>query len=249
MRVIKRILVSLAAAAALWGGSLAAAGLGDLRIMTEQYPPYNFEQNGELRGIAVELLLAAADAAGQPLSKSEIDVLPWARGYRTVQKKSETMLFSMTRTEERDPLFKWVGPIADTRIALVARKDANVEIGSEAEIADYRIAVVRDDIGEQLLREVGVGDSSLDISVDPESAMKKLKAGRVDLWAYEENVAKWLINQSGDDFANYEAVHVLSESQLYYAFHKDTPKSVIEGFRDALDSVPADKVEAIKSHY
>ncbi len=79
---------------------------GPLSFITEAYPPYNFSDDNILRGIAVDLLVIASQQTPQPVQRSQIHLMPWARGYRTVLNTADTVLFSTTRTAERETLFK-----------------------------------------------------------------------------------------------------------------------------------------------
>ncbi|WP_407644451.1 transporter substrate-binding domain-containing protein [Dongshaea marina] len=76
--------------------------------------PNNFVEKGELKGAAVELLLAASKQAGSPVSKADIKVYPWARAYNDALKGPNKVVFATTRTKEREKLFKWAGPIVTT---------------------------------------------------------------------------------------------------------------------------------------
>ena len=95
-------------------------GINDIEWMTEEYPPYNFgDEKGVNQGIAVEYLKAMFKG-----SDKDIQLLPWARGYKLVQTKGKyNCLFSMTRTEERESLFKWFGPISNTQVYVEGPKN------------------------------------------------------------------------------------------------------------------------------
>mgnify|MGYP006277011937 CR=1 FL=1 len=248
-----RISATLLATALLVATALFAtntlADLKDYDIMTETYPPYNFKKSGQLQGIGVEILLAASEKGNLGVSRSDIRLLPWARGYENVQNQQQSMLFSTTRTEAREDLFKWAGPITETRIALIAKKGSDLSFNSASDYAYPTIAVVRDDVAESLVRDKGATDGNLDISARPEPAMRKLAAGRVDAWAYEENVAYWLLNSEGHNTDGFEVVDVLSESELYYAFHPDTPDQVVDSLQKAIDALSQKERKAILDEY
>ena len=58
------------------------------------------------------------------------------------------------------------------------------------------------------------------------------------------------LKANGFNPADYESVYVLNSKELYFAFHKDTPDSVIEKLQAALDSVKADgEYEKILDRY
>ena len=124
-----------------------------------------------------------------------------------------------------------------TKISLTARKDRNIKINSINDVKKYKIGVIRDDVGEQLLVAAGIPKKNLDRAAKAISTIRKLSSGKVDMWSYEETVAKWFIKKNGFNPADYEAVHVLNEGGLFYAFHKDTPDSLIQKFQTALDEI------------
>lgn len=217
--------------------------------ITEQYPPFNFMEDGQLKGIAVDILEKIFEKNATGLTRKDIQLFPWARGYTLTLSSPETMLFSTTRTEQRENLFKWVGPIATNRVVLLALKNRNITISSPDDLKKYRFGVIRGDIGEQLLLQTGVDSSKISPVANVTSNIKMMIAGRIDAWAYGEIVAKWFIKKQGYDPGDFETVHVLLEKgDLYYAFHKDTPDSLINTFQQALNLLKQKK-DGEKSEY
>ena len=58
-----------------WG--IAATG-ETFKIMTEEYPPFNFMEEGKLTGLSTEVVQQLAKKIGHP---EKIEMLPWARAY------------------------------------------------------------------------------------------------------------------------------------------------------------------------
>lgn len=216
---------------------VSAAELKSLKYVTESYPPYNFKAGGEVKGIAVDLLLEAMKQSGNEISAKDLSLQPWTRAYQAAVKGPNTVLFSTTRTEQREPLFQWVGPISDTRVVLLARKDSNIALSSASDAANYKIGVIRDDIGEQLTLSKGIPDAKLKRIGKASALAKMLAKGRVDLWAYEENVARWFIKSNGLNNDDFVTVLVLSEGQLYYSFSPDVDAALVQQLQQAVDSV------------
>lgn len=217
-----------------------AQSVNDVIIITENYPPFNFKDGNKLQGISVDLMDKMLKEMGAKQTRNNIQLFPWARGYTSLQTDENICLFSTTRTEEREKKFKWVGPITNTTISLIAKKDKEINIKSSSDFKNYKIGVVIDDIGEQLLIKSGISKNSLDRAggIDAlENSIKKLKNGRVDLIAYEQNVAMWTINKINLNSANYKAVHVLKDGEVYYAFSQKTDDFIIKEFQKALESV------------
>ncbi|MCF6178218.1 MAG: transporter substrate-binding domain-containing protein [Geopsychrobacter sp.] len=209
----------------------------DLTYMTEEYPPFNFQINGKLQGISIDLLEKVFQQIGANKSRADIQLIPWAKGYEAVKNQPNTVLFAMTRTEARESLFKWVGPLAPARIVVMARKADGIKIDSVADLNKYKIGAIREDIGEQLLLSGGVSKDSVDASSSIEANIKKLDRGRIDLWAYDQTVAMYAIKKAGYNPQDFESVYVLKDGALYYAFNKGTDEGLIQKFQTALDAV------------
>ncbi|NRA25517.1 MAG: transporter substrate-binding domain-containing protein, partial [Oleispira sp.] len=142
--------------ASLLQSSLSSANeLDKLDFVTESYPPYNFKSQGVLKGIAVDLLLAATQKSALSLSLDDIRLLPWPRAYKMAEEGPSIVLFSTTRTEQRETKFNWVGPISPTRIVLLAKKSNSIVINNPSDIKKYTIGAITDDIGDQLVQKAG----------------------------------------------------------------------------------------------
>ena len=148
MERIKYLLSLLILSMVSYSAAIKAEGSADLRELayfTESYPPGNFLKDGEISGYAVDILKAASKLVGEEVELSQITLQPWARSYRTALTEDNAVLFSTTRSEHREKLFQWAGPITDIKIVVMARKDANIKINKAMDMAKYRIGVIRDD--------------------------------------------------------------------------------------------------------
>ncbi|WP_282875140.1 substrate-binding periplasmic protein [Pseudomonas peli] len=215
----------------------AEAKWESLDFIAEEFPPYNYTESGIARGITVDILLEAAASAGLPIARRDIRSLPWARGYQMARKGPGVMLFSMTRTEERGPQFKWVGPIMPSRIVLLARKDRPLQIKQPADLSAHRIGVIRDDVGHHLLNKLGISDNQLQISASAIQLANLLHNSRIDLWAYDETTAYWFIRNLDMHSHDFTPVHVLKESAMYYAFSLDTDAVQLTRLQNSLNAL------------
>jgi polar amino acid transport system substrate-binding protein len=220
----------------LLAGTQASAA-EPLTYVTEAYPPYNFSDHNILRGIAVDLLIVASQQTATPVLRSQIRLMPWARSYRDALKTPNYVLFSTTRTPEREKLFKWAGPITTNRVVLLAKKSRGMQINSLADLQHLRIGSIRDDVGEQLVRELGVQDSQLNLAANGDALAHQLQAGRIDLWAYDQNAAQWFIRNAGLEPDDFESVYTLQEGQLWYAFNPAVSDAQVAELQKALDAI------------
>ncbi len=216
------------------GNGLAHAA--PLEIMTENYPPYNYEEDGEVTGLSTEIVREILHRIGHP---DTITVLPWARAYAYIQRKTGQVLFSMSRTEPREELFKWAGPLAEYRVVFFAKTGSGIEMNSlddarkvEAIGSGFKTS------GTIFLKEQGF--TNVDTVSDPKLNAKKLVLGRIDLWLSGELSGIHRARQAGVDPAMLETVHTLRKEHLYIAFSQDVPDATIALWQRTLHEIKAD---------
>jgi len=217
-----------------------AQPINDLNFTTENYPPYNFKENKKLQGISIDLLDQIFKNLNSKQSINNIPILPWARAYNYTLNNKNNVLFSMTRTKKREKLFKWVGPITNTRIVLFAKKSKNIKIKSFQDIKKNKIGTVNNDIGEQILHKMKIDQKQI-YQVSGINSLERLllmlQRDRIDLLCYEETVIKWELKKIGLKISDFETVCKIEEAELYYAFHKDTPDEIINKLQNTLDKI------------
>ena len=209
-------------------------------MMTEVYPPYNMEVDGRLQGITVDILEAMLEILDTGQTREDFILTNWSRAYSMAEKRKNHMVFGTTRTVTREPFFKWVGPITTTTIGIIAPKDKNIVIEKLSDLNQFRIGTVLKDIGEQILLESGIekkqlsavsGKNAIDLS------FKKMQNDRIDLFAYEVNVAIYDAKLKGHNVDDFEVIYTLKEGELYYAFNNATDDKIIAEWQKALDTI------------
>jgi polar amino acid transport system substrate-binding protein len=207
----------------------------DLVYITEQFPPFNYQEEGKLQGISVDLLDKMLGHMNMTLNRSEIKLLPWAQGYQVALQDNNTVIFSTGRIPEREALFKWVGPISPIKVALFALREKHIKINSPADLRALKIGVVVDSAEGPLAIKAGANPSNLVERNNATELIDMLKAGAIDAWAYPDLVGVWLADKAGLNASEYEIVYQLDNgTPLYYAFNRDTSDSTVKAFQAAL---------------
>lgn len=237
--MIRNVLLFLWLCVALFGQ--------DLKLMTENYPPYNYEIDGKLHGISVDIVKEIQKRLNIDV---DIEVLPWTRAYEIAQKKKNRALFSMARTDARERLFKWVGPISLDRVYFFKKKGSPVEIKTLDDAREVgSIGVALNTSGH--LNLAALGFKNLDTIPNPILNIRKLLARRVDLVPSIEPVIVYRAKKDGIDPNLLENTGVsYTEQSLYIAFSKDVDDEVIQKWQKALDSIKQDGTyQKIYSNY
>ena len=207
-----------------------------LQFLTENYPPYNYlGADGEPEGLVTRIVDRILELVGVDKRVTSDAFYPWPRAYKVALNEPNTVLFAMTRTPEREALFKWVGPIVRSSIVLTAKKERRFRNISPDRLEGFRVCVIAEDVGEQLLRQQGVPLSSLHHVNSPESCARMLQLGRVDFWAYGSLPTQHYLDRLLPVEADYEEVYVIGEDSQYIAVSKSVSDEVVGRFQEALN--------------
>src|SRR5512139_1060137 len=141
------------------GGGTGA--ISALTLYTEENYPYNYQENGTLKGISPDLFEKITETMGDPVSRERIRLVPWSEGYQAALTGNRTMIFAIARIPSRETSFRWAGPIYPYTTAVFARPDSGIVIRGPDDLKAYRIGAVTDDAAIQQLMDAGVNRSSI----------------------------------------------------------------------------------------
>lgn len=222
--------------------ALAAPGASALELMTEDDPPHNMLQDGRLTGISTDKLVEAFRRAGVPQT---MRLLPWARAYQSALTQPGYCAFSAARTVEREPLFKWIGPIAAMDWALYTRaggeRPARLEDVRQETIGGY----LQDVISVWLADRGYLVDAAPGDTANP----RKLMAGRIRYWASSRPRATALLAREG---LSRQIVPVLTfgHTDLYLACNFSTDDTLVQRLNATLQTMREDGTSArIEARY
>lgn len=231
------------------GKHIPSVGLAQLNYLTEEWAPFNYQEDGNVTGISVEVLEAVFKNIGVNRSRADVRIVPLAEGFQTAQNNTSTVLFSIVRTPERELLYKWAGPFTSASFVIYAPMSSNITISSPEDLNQYRIGVVQASIENDLLTSHGVNASQIVNGQKPEDLLRMLEEGQIDMWATGDLAGRHQMLQIAADPNAYETVYTLSENDFYYIFSKDVPDTMVGAFQHALEAVRDQKDEQEVSDY
>lgn len=221
-------------------GGVVALAAEPVRVLTEEFPPYNYTDQGRITGLGTEVVEAVLRELGM---QGQFQSLPWARAYETAINSPGVLLYSVVRTSEREKLFKWVGVIAPADYHLFALAGRDIRLTSLEDAKRWQIGTVQQSVGEQYLLAQGFQKGqNLQSSVRNELNFEKLQQGRIDLWIMNRLTAYQLIRQVGHEptktLQDVLRIDALSSQGGYYmAFGAQTPDAMVERFRRGLQAI------------
>jgi polar amino acid transport system substrate-binding protein len=215
--------------AAALAAPLTTAASDGLLLLSEDFPPINFEDQGEASGLAGELVLAMLLDMGLQLN---VHFMPWARAYRLAQGPAPVCLFTMARTPQREPLFQWVGPIVEFQNALIGRSGTDRLRSLDDARRAPQIITVRDWSSEQELRRYGF--RNLKSVSNGSVALRMLLAERAALMAAEKVTLPDLLRREGEDETAVTTVLSFPGYYGYLAFSRATPAAVVRRWQASL---------------
>ncbi|WP_157230863.1 substrate-binding periplasmic protein [Kiloniella laminariae] len=206
-----------------------------LEFYTENFPPYNYLENGVLKGVASDTIRELAAEVGE---EPDISVMAWPRAYKMAQEKPGRAIFSMVRTPEREAQFQWVGPLHTIRLALYsASGNAWRYKGSNAENLEvakrvHTISVQFKGAGYEILKSQGF--DNLSPIQDIGESFSLLLNRRHDLMQMSDAYVDYMIEQKIISAEEITQIAVLGEFDIYLAFSNMTAEVVVERWRRAL---------------
>jgi len=207
-----------------------------LKLYTEDSPPGNYIEDGEIKGFSVAVVREIFRRLAMP---DTITVVPWARGYHMAQNDSSAGVFSTTRLPQREGMFKWVGPLYRQQWGLYARKDRGLVIPNIAAARRVdRIGTYLEDAKALYLKDLGF--TNLVSATANNVNIRHLLEGRIDLWASSDFNMPYQMRQAGASPDLLQNVFTFKAVENFVAFHKDMPEPVVAAWQQTLDDIKAE---------
>ncbi|MAG75706.1 MAG: hypothetical protein CL811_03000 [Colwelliaceae bacterium] len=168
-----------------------------VNVVTEHWPPYIYQGDGGVQGKVtseVKEILSIAEISG------DISIYPWARSYHLAKSSANTLIYSIFKTPEREPLFHWFCPIFDSTPIKAYKLASNPkDISTLPALRNRTIGIMRNDNSHKFFLKNGFEEGvQLDISANEETNITKLINGKVDVVIQSEESLRYRLAQQSD---------------------------------------------------
>ena len=216
----------------------AATPAHALQIVTEENPPFNFTEGGKLKGMSTQIVAALGVRTDTPMN---FKAMAWPNAYEIAQSKRDACVYSTVRLENRERIFKWVGPIASDSWGLYAKSAFGAEIKTLADVRPFRIGAVTDDAKVEWLKQRAVTNIDMvddDRKNPPRLTLDRKQQGGIDLWVASVYHAREVA--AAAKVSDLKLVLKINEQQLWLACNPGVSSTVIKAMQDALDAMRKD---------
>ena len=207
-------------------------------IVTEEWAPYNYTEDGIIKGFSVDIVRHIIREL-----KVDVDlrIIPSMRTTLILDNNPRTMMITMLRTQEREQRYQWIGPLGDGVIYFYKMRGNPLVISTLEDAKKVRLIACRH-AGLVFNTLKAAGFTNLDASsTSGESIYRKLLNNRCELGISETDLGvKHILRQMNypSDALVRTDVKVV-ESPLYIACSKDIPAEEIAQWQESLDRMKA----------
>lgn len=237
--------LSVFCALAVLAVSAALCRAEPLQVVTEEWFPYNYQEHGEAKGSASEVVKAVLKQAGVPYT---IRFLAWARAYHVARTQPNVLIYTIERLPNRESEFKWVRPLGGSSSFWLYRLKSHPlpPIHSLQEAKAYTIGCPSQN-GAECTVLTYMGFTHLEVPPEMSGLIKMFLANRFDLMVGEkQSIAPALLRQR---HAPDEVVPVLEvfRSLPYMALSNATPDALVQKLQTAFDTLQREgKIQPIR---
>ena len=226
----------------------APARADHYQVVTEEWAPYNYLENGQLTGMTTEIVRAIMKVTGHEFT---IVLAPSMRASHILKMRPKTIMYSMFRTPAREHLYKWVGPILEESIHPYQLATAPPVTSLEQLLHAPQITTRHAGLLPDMLQSLGF--RNLDKSATESVQLyRMLLNGRTGIIigdtaagvAYQSrqlNIASGALRQVPIE---------LYRSSLYIAFSQDSEDELVASWASALETLrQSGELERIQQRY
>lgn len=196
-----------------------------LLVVGNDLPPMVMFNPDLVSGIFPDIIRAMTRLSGVEV---KFAFMPWARALATSKSVPGVCAIPASITPEREAGYAWIGPIYHSRWKFFALANSSIVVNSLDEARRYKVSVLSGSSQEEFLARAG--GFNLESAGSQEANIRKLAAGRIELWAGPAYVPDQ-VRRSTD--IKTKPVYTFHEGDVGIACNLDTDKSLLERMRAA----------------
>ncbi|MFY8325203.1 substrate-binding periplasmic protein [Pseudoalteromonas sp. ZZD1] len=205
-----------------------------VKVVTELSPPNQTRINDDVTGYSTDIVKLILNKAN---INAPIEIYPWARAYKMALSVPNTLIYSLARTKDREPLFHWIGIVAKFKLGFVKLTQRHdIVINTLEQAKQYNVAVQRNDLAYNVLTKYGF---SVVLTSDIQKSYHLLLAKKVDLIIDDENYLSVMSEQLAINADKISFVYAIDELAVagYLAANINMDPAMVSELKGAFEEV------------
>ncbi|MDF0749387.1 transporter substrate-binding domain-containing protein [Marinobacter sp. 71-i] len=202
---------------------LAHAELPVLKVVTSDYPPYQYLEDGKVKGTHTEILRNVLSKMGY---HPDIRIVPWARAEASTRAGSSDMIYSLTHSQDRARHYYFTDPISEARDVFFKLSGRDLQWQELDDLAGLRIGLSASYSYDPTFMDWLAAGNARVVPISQESpeltGLRMTAYGRIDLFICEETVCRHLIDK-----------HIATHPELENVVAMPETVGSVRGFRAA----------------
>jgi polar amino acid transport system substrate-binding protein len=220
------------------------AGRAVIEVVTSEYPPYEYQQDGEVAGTDTRIIQRVLSDMGY---KANIRILPWARAETLVRTGEADMLYSLTLSESRRRYYHFTDPISSAQDVFFKLKNRKLPWKTLDDLQGLNFGIsAAYSYAPEFMDWLSNGNAQITkiTHEKPElTGLRLVALGRIDLFICEQSVCEYLIEKNVSQYPELARVDQMSrtvgpERSFRAAFSRKLPDG--EALRDRFNKALAE---------
>lgn len=208
----------------------------ELKILTFDEPPTSYvDENGKLSGFAVEIV---REIQHRVSNNDPIELLPEMRALIIASAEPNVVLFSFSRTPDRENQYHWITLLIRKPWVFYMKKNTDIVLRDINDAKQLGTIGVARGIRSTYLETLGF--KNLEAVTNNWQNIKKLFAERVQAIYYEPQGMATECQRLGIPFSEFKQVFVTNYSEVYIAMSKGTDPGIVKNWQDAARNMKDD---------
>jgi len=206
-----------------------------IKIVTEEYPPHNYMENGKVVGLSTEIIERVCKELKMNYT---IEIVPWARAVAIAKSEPNAIIYTICRLPDRETQYKWVRPVTVFKFYFFSLKDRHLDINDLDTAKKMSIGTYRKDATETFLLTKGFElNKNLFSAADTVDMVQTLYNRRVDAIPIDDFSMAINTKKIGAPPNSFVKNMFLFQVDAYFAFSNQTSDATVKKFQQAFDKL------------
>ncbi len=207
-----------------------------ISVVTEIAPPLQFMNGDKLDGQTTKQVRELLAKAGL---EANFQVYPWARAFQNAQSNSNTLIYPIVRTPERESQFEWIGRLLTFKMSIIQLdNDKPKDLQTLQQAKSLKLGLMRNDYAHLLFEKQGFKEGQhFQLASELSQLIALLYSGKIDAMVADLPLLKVMAISQGFAASQLKSVFDIPDQEVdvYLAASKFTDCDIVNKLRQQLN--------------